>query len=193
MTSKFSEMNEAFSRLYGRGATFEEICDRLGISIPTAQIWRKKLGLQPRSGRRGPISWMDERRIRGKSYREVLQQIAGPIGLTSKDIEFILSRFDKLKSKGKTRGRPHLHLILAAAYLYLRWESSGRDPKSPKSFMFVCKTSGFKISRSALLMSSRLFNEAGLYPQVRLTPQQLLGRLWKSLAAEYKLPESIRT
>src|SRR5437899_3324032 len=101
--------------------------------------------------RRRNISWMDEKTIKGMSSREFLESFAGSLDLVHTDIEFVLTRFGKLRDIGVVRGRQQTQLILAAAYLYLRWEGSGRQPRSPKSFIAACKKCGVKITRSALL------------------------------------------
>ena len=192
MTDKFTIHRQKFASMYQDGHSYENICKTLRVSIQTAQDWRRKLGLPPRR-REGPLSWMDERKVQGRSPREILQKIAGPIGLFPKDIELILTRFAKLKDLGYVQGRRQIQLILAAAYLYLRWEGSGRRPKSPKNFLVICKSGGFRMDRSTLQGCARLFKEAGLYPTSHLTPRQLFERLWYHLREEYRLPESVRS
>jgi transcription initiation factor TFIIIB Brf1 subunit/transcription initiation factor TFIIB len=191
MTNKFTRLKERFAQMYNDGSTYREISKELGINVLTALGWRKKLNLPPRR-QRGPLSWMDEKKIQGKSPREILERIAAPLGLSTKDIQFILVRFEKLKSKGVVRGRRQIHLILTAAYLYLRWERSGRQPLSPKSFVAACKDKGLQVDRRTLLMYSRLFKDAGLYPWSHLKPNELLERMWNTLKAEYGLPENVK-
>jgi transcription initiation factor TFIIIB Brf1 subunit/transcription initiation factor TFIIB len=194
MTDKLTGMKRRFIEMYENGTTYREICAELGISILTAHGWRKRLGLPPRRERRaGPLSWMDVRHLQGQSPREILEKVAGPLKLSRKDIEFILVRVEKLKSKGLHRGRSLIHLILAAAYLYVRWEGSGKQPVSPKNFERICHNSGFKLGRRNLLMLSRLFTEAALYPATCLKPQQLLDRMWISLREELHLPEEVKS
>src|SRR6266699_4038754 len=125
------------------------------------------------------LSWMDEKTVKGESPRQRLQRIAAAMGIHPKHIEFVLTRFGKLKDTGTVRGRAQTDLILAAAYDYLRWEGSGLQPKSPKDFIAICKGCGIRITRSRLLMSSRLFKQAGLYPKTHLTVEQLLDKRWK--------------
>jgi len=190
MLAKLPLLREKFRELYNQGATYDEIAEKLGISFLTAMDWRKKLGLPSR--RSGPVSWMDERRIDGRSPREILKSVSKPLGLTDHDIEFILTRFDKLRSKGIAHGRRLDKLILTAAYMYLRWEGSGKRPVSPGNFVHACWENSFRIVGRELLMLCRLFTDAQLYPAGHLRPQQLLERWWFSLKSEYNLPDEVK-
>jgi transcription initiation factor TFIIIB Brf1 subunit/transcription initiation factor TFIIB len=194
MTNKFTAMKERFAEMYQKGRTYREICTELDISVLTAHEWRKKLRLAPRIERRpSPVSWMDERNIQGRSPRQILETVAKPLGLSARDIEFILIRFEKLRSKGLHRGKLQIHLILTAAYLYVRWEASHRQPISPKNFLRICSDSKFRLNRRTLLMHCRLFQEAGLYPATHLKPQELLERMWNSLKSEFHLSEQVKS
>ncbi len=190
MTDKFTRLKRRFRKMYNEGLTYREICEKLEISVLTAHAWRQKLNLPKRL--HGPSSWMDERRIGGKSAREILERIAEAVGLSPRDIEFILMRFEKLKSQGSVRGRRQLQCILTAAYLYLRWEGSKKQPMSPKNFVTACEDNGYKIGRRMLLMESRLFTTAGLYPATHLKPQELLERVWSSLKTKFVLSDEVK-
>ena len=193
MTNKFSALKDRFSRMYQGDQTLREICAELGINLLTAYEWRKRLHLAPRRERRAsPASWMDERNIQSRSPREILSSVAEPLGLSPRDIEFILVRFEKLKSKGLHRGRAQIQLILTGAYLYVRWEASHRKPISPKNFLRICTKSKFRLDRRTLLMHCRLFQEAGLYPTAHLKPQELLERMWNSLKQEFDLTDQVK-
>ncbi len=194
MTTKLPKLGGRFRDLYNDGASYGKIAENLGISVITAMAWRKRLKLPPRRSKlgRGFVSWMDEAKISGKSPREVLRSVSRELGITEKDIEFILTRYDKLKSLGFVQGRNSLSLILASAYLYLRWEGSGRQPISAMSFVKVCRAKRYKIDRPRLLMNSRLFKEARLFPASHLRPQELLERKWMLLKREYNLPEEVK-
>jgi len=189
MVDKFSFLSKKFQAMYNEGKSYDKIATELKISIPTIQLWRTKLGLPPRRTR-ARRSWMDVPTGKGVTPREIVQSIAKPLGITQHDIEFILTRVDKLKSKGHVRGRRYEHIILAAAFLYLRWEGSGRRPVTATKFIGICQD--FNISRAALLRTCRLFTSAGLYPKKHLRPEVLLKRIWKSLQEEYGLPETIK-
>jgi len=191
MTEKFTRFKGKFTEMYHDGLTYAEICAELRINVLTALDWRKKLGLPPRR-RTGPLSWMDEKRIDGKSPREILGKVAKPLGLSPKDIEFILVRFEKLKSKELHRGRSQIRLILALTYSYLRWESSGRKPISPKNFVLICETNDLRINRQTLLRYERLLKQEGLYPATHLKPHELLERMWSSVKDEFSLPERVK-
>lgn len=190
MVDKFSVLSKKFQAMYNQGEPYEEITRELGINVLTIQKWREKLGLPPRRNR-NPRSWMDVRTVKGHTPREILQSVAKPLGITEHDIEFILTRVDKLKTKGFIRGRRYEHIILAAAFMYLRWEGSGRRPVSTTKFVEVCMD--FNLSRSALHQICRLFTNAGLFPKDHLRPETLLERTWRSLQQEHVLPETLKT
>lgn len=189
---KFTRWKETFARMYEDGLTYNQICSKLNICLLSAYEWRKKLGLPPRQERVGPVSWMDEKTIQGRSPQEILKKIARPLGLSSGDIKLILVRFGKLRSRGKAQGRSQIELILTAAYLYVRWYPSGKQPVSPHDFLTICRRGGFQISRSALLMHCRLYHDANLFPRDHLKPQQFLERRWNSIKAKRGLSEEVR-
>jgi transcription initiation factor TFIIIB Brf1 subunit/transcription initiation factor TFIIB len=192
MISKFSRFENRFRDLYEAGATYSEIAEKLGISILTVNEWRDKLDL-PRRRRQGPLSWMDVRKVAGMSPREILEPLGDDLGFTRNEIPMILIRYDKLKQLGQCQGRNQVHLMLTAAYLYLRWEGSGRQPYSATKFVEVCQSNGYRISRATLLRLSRLFKDAKLFPSVALTPGRFLDRKWNTLKAKHDLPEDVRT
>jgi len=190
MVDKFSVLSKRFQAMYQQGKPYEEISKELGINVLTIQKWKARLGLPPRRNR-NPRSWMDVPTVKGRTPREILQLVAKPLGITEHDIEFILVRVNKLKTKGFIRGRRYEHIILAAAFMYLRWGGSGRRPVSTTKFVEVCRD--FNLSRSAIHQISRLFMNAGLFPKEHLRPEMLLERTWKSLQLEHILPDTLKT
>jgi len=191
--NKFTKLGGKFAEMYNDGLTYDEICSKLDICLWTALRWRNELGLPSRRRTNGSVSWMDEKKIQGNSPREILEKIAGPLGLSPKDIELILVRFGKLKSRGTSRGRSQIELILTAAYLYVRWDESGKQPVSPYDFLAICWESGFDISRRNLHMHCRLFRDANLFPRSRLNPQQLLVRKWNSIKTKLGISDETKT
>lgn len=186
MAENFS-LKEKFQKLYDEGQNDYEIAHDLKIDIQTIRNWRTRRGL-PQRRNRALRSWMDIPLGGGHTPREVLQSIAKPLGITAHDIEFILTRVDKLKTTGVIRGRNYESIILTAAFLYLRWQGSQRRPMSVKKFIEVTG-----ISKSRLLMTSRLFKAANLYPKHLLQPEELLEGTWSSLKQRYAFPDTIKT
>ena len=191
MVEKFGESKDAFAELFRDGATYEQISRELGISEATANEWRKRLHFAPR-GINVQSSWMDQRKIGGISAREVLKNIAEPLGLFPKEIELILLRFDKLRDKKLTAGRRRIEVILAGAYLYLRWKGSNRVPISAYDFVRLCNNNGFQLSRKRLLTIARLYMSANLFPSDFLTARETLEKKWISLQEEFKLNDSTK-
>lgn len=189
MVDKFSYLGKKFKAMYQEGKSYEEMARILNVNYLTLRNWRVKLGLPPRRDRT-QRSWMDIPTGKGFTPREILQSVAKRIGITENDIEFILTRVDKLKSKGLIKGRRYEHIVLAAAFMYLRWEGSGRRPRSATEFAELCDE--FGLTRSALLRTCRLFTSAGLYPKERLRPETFLERSWKSFQEKYALPDAIK-
>ena len=190
MADKFSILRRRFQTLFEQGKSYSEIAEELGINVPTVNNWRIRLGIPPRRDRT-PRSWMDFPIASGRTPREILQAVAKPLGITEHDIEFILTRVDKLRITGAAKGRNITHLILASAFKYLQWEGSGRRPVSPKKFVEICKD--FDITRATLLRDSSLFTSVDLFPKEHLKPEMLLERTWRSLQDKYALPETIKT
>lgn len=189
LVDKYSLLSKEFKAMYLRGVSYQEMAKELDVYHMTLRDWRKRMGLPPRRDR-SKRSWKDVPVGTGLSPIEILKSIANQIGITKNDIEFILTRVDKLKSRGLTKGRSFEHVILAAAFLYLRWEGSGRRPLSAEQYVSICQE--FGLSKSALLMDIRPFTEAGLYPRKPIFSKALLDRLWKSLQDKYALPESVK-
>lgn len=190
MVDKYHLLSDRFKAMYLKGASYEEMSKELDVYHMTLRDWRKRMGLPPRRDRT-KRSWKDIPIGAGLTPKEILSSIAAEIGITKNDIEFILMRVDKLKSKGLIKGRSFEHVILAAAFLYLRWEGSGRRPVS--ATRFVDLSEDFGLSTSELFMTCRLFTSAGLYPRQHLRPESLLERSWKSLQDKYSLPETVKS
>jgi len=190
MVEKFSLLGKRFKAMYLKGISYAEMANELHVDHMTLRKWRKKMDLPPRRDRT-QRSWMDVPTGTGLSPRQILESIATKIGITKNDIGLILVRVDKLKSKGLVRGRSYEHVILAAAFLYLRWEGSGRRPLSAEQFASICKE--FGLTKAALLMTSRLFMDAGLYPKKSLPAVALLDRLWRSFQDKYSVPDTVKT
>jgi transcription initiation factor TFIIIB Brf1 subunit/transcription initiation factor TFIIB len=190
MVDKFSLLGKKFRVMYLKGVTYAEMASELHVYHVTLRKWRKRMDLPPRRDRI-QRSWMDVPTGTGLSSRQILESIASKIGITKNDIEPILIRVDKLKSKGLVRGRSYEHVVLAAAFLYLRWEGSGRRPLSAEQFASTSQE--FGLTRPALLMTARLFIDAGLYPKKQLNASALLDRLWMSFQDKYRLPDAVRT
>jgi len=190
MVDKFSSLNRRFQAMYREGKSYDEISRELDVNVLTLHKWRVKLGLPPRRVR-DPRSWMDIPIGSGMTPREILQSIGKHLGITDHDIEFILTRVDKLKTAGLIKGRRYEHVILAAAFMYLRWEGSGRRPVSATRFSDLCKD--FGLSRGGLLMLCRLFTATNLYPKERLRPEAFLERTWKSFQEKYSLSDTVKS
>ncbi|QQG48734.1 MAG: hypothetical protein HY247_08375 [archaeon] len=178
--------------MYMDDVSYSEICATLGIGDYTAREWRRKLGLPVRLGYE-PVSWMDVKNLNGLSPRQVVERVAGAFGIRAEEIRLILTRFDKLRQKGKSAGRNLTQLLLTAVYEYLRWPPSRKQPQSPTLFAKVCQDKGFAIRRSNLLSLSRLYKEAGLFPPAHLTAAQLLEIRWPVLMTRMDLPAKVRS
>jgi transcription initiation factor TFIIIB Brf1 subunit/transcription initiation factor TFIIB len=189
MVDKYHLLSDRFKAMYLKGATYEEMSKELDVYHMTLRDWRKRMSLPPRRDRT-KRSWMDVPTGTGLSPRQILASVASQIGITKNDIAFILTRVDKLKSKGLVRGRHYEHVILAAAFLYLRWEGSGRRPLSAEQFTGACEQ--FGLTKAALFTTSRPFLDAGLYPRKPLLTATLLDRIWKSLQDKYALPDTVK-
>lgn len=190
MVEKFSLLGKRFKAMYLKGVSYAEMAAELHVGHMTLRKWRTRMDLPLRRDRT-QRSWMDVPTGTGLSPRQILESIASKIGITKNDIGLILIRVDKLKSKGLVRGRSYEDVILAAAFLYLRWEGSGRRPLSAEQFASIC--SDFGLTKPALLMAIRPFMDAGLYPKKQLHPSALLDRLWKSFQDKYQLPDTVKT
>ena len=190
--SKFNDLKDKFTRLYNSDATYSVISETLGIGTQTIREWRKKLDLPIRQSPE-PVSWMDSKKFaHGMSPNEVVRKVASAFGIFPVEIPLILSRFDKLREMGLTGGRDRSLLILAATYEYLRWKGSGKQPVSPNEFSKVCQDKRFALTRANLLMLSRLYKQAGLFPSTHLKPQPLFEKKWPLIKDKYSLTEHAR-
>jgi len=194
---KFSSLSKTFQKMYNKGKTYDEITKELDISTPTATSWRKKLNL-PLRRTKATRSWMDIPTSKDMTPRQILQPIRKQLRITQNDVEYILMRVDKLKSKGLLKGRRYEHAVLASAFLYLRWEGSGRRPVSETRFLEICNKQmplgilDRPMSRRVLHKTCELFAQANLFPKKRLKPKELINRTWLSLQQRFDLPESIK-
>ena len=178
-----------FKAMFLKGITYADMAKELDLDQITLHYWRIKMELPPRRVRT-QRSWMDVPIGTGLSSRQILESVASQIGITKNDIEFILIPVEKLKSKGLIKGRRFEHVVLAAAFLYLRSERSGRRPLSAERFAGICKE--YCLTRSVLFTTIRPFMAAGLFPRILIRPQTLLERLWKSLQDKFGLPDAMK-
>jgi len=190
MVEKFSVLGKKFKTMYLEGVTYEDMAKELDVDQLTLRHWRKRMDL-PLRRERTQRSWMDVPTGTGSSPRQILESVATQIGITKNEIQYILIPVEKLQSKGLIRGRRYDHIVLAAAFLYLRSERSGRRPLSAEQFARICKEYG--LTRPSLLMTIRPFMDAGLFPKESLRPKVLLERLWKSLQDKFALPDTIKS
>jgi len=189
MVEKFSVLKDRFKTMYNKGITYGEMARKLQVNTLTLRAWREKLDLPLRRSL-CQRSWMDVPDVTGVSPRETLQSIAKAFGFTQHDIEFILVRFDKFRSRGLVKGRRYDHAILAAAFLYLQWEGARKVPVSAAKFVGGCKDP--ELSRSRLLQLSSVFKEANLYPKMHLQSDNLLEKTWRKIQDKYDLPEAVK-
>lgn len=124
----------------------------------------------------------------------ILSKIARPAGLLTSDFPEILARYEKVLQNQTTRLYPRTkrNLILAAAYEYLRWNGSGRQPVSPRKFTKICDQAGFMVTRSQLLMSSRRLMDHEAFPRNLLSASRLLELRWPILSSDLALSDDIR-
>jgi len=124
----------------------------------------------------------------------ILSRIARPAGFLSSDIPEILVRYEKVLHDQTTRIYPRTkrNLILAAAYEFLRWNGSGRQPLSPTRFVKVCDQAGFLLTRSQLLMASRRLLDRDAFPRDPLSASRLLESRWPILSSDLALSDDVR-
>ena len=127
-----------------------------------------------------------------KAAVEVLMELKPDFCLSDENIEAIIVRVDKIRSRGIAKGRAMLTLVLASAYLFTRYPRAHRRPYNPRKFANICFEKGLPVTAKELNRNARLFRSEDLYPPDP-TPLTLFRMYWPYVSVEMNLPEKIKT